>query len=407
MIAEPTGGAANALAPRRNVVLLALCQALFMTGTSMVLTTTALVGLALAEDKTLATLPLGLQFLMTTATTLPAAFIMKRFGRRTGFLIGVAAGAASGVLSTYAIVHGHFGWFTVGGMLLGVYNSFAQYYRFAAAESAAAQFRSQAISLVLAGGVLAAVAGPNLARFSKDLIDAAPFAGSYAGLVLLQLAVGALLMFIRIPRLSAQERREPGRPLAAIARQPVFWVAVLAGMIGYATMSLLMTSTPLAMHAHGHGFSDTAFVIEWHMLGMFVPAFFTGRLIRRYGALNVIAAGAGFTLLGVAVNLTDTTVANFWTALAAVGVGWNFMYIGATTLLTESYTASESAKAQGVNELFIWGTVSIASLSSGALQHLWGWSVVNAAVIPLLLLSLAATTWLRFRRPRASATGVL
>jgi len=398
----PTAATSSASAPRRTVVLLALCQALFMTGNSLVLTTTALVGLALAEDKTLATLPLALQFLVTTATTLPAAFIMKRLGRRAGFLIGVTAGTAGGVLSTYAIVHGNFGGFAAAGALLGVYNSFAQYYRFAAAESAAAQFRSQAISLVLAGGVLAAVAGPNLARFTRELVDAAPFAGSYAALVLLQLAAGAVLLWVRVPPLTAQERRAAGRPLPAIARQPVFWVAVLAGMIGYGTMSLLMTSTPLAMHAHGHTFPDTAFVIEWHMLGMFVPAFFTGRLIRRYGVLNVIAAGGAFTLFGVGTNLTDTEFGNFWIALTAVGIGWNFMYIGATTLLTESYTAAEAAKSQGVNELFIWATVSLASLSSGALQHLWGWSVVNLAVIPLLLLSLAATTWLRVQRARAT-----
>ncbi len=380
---------------RRNVVLLAVCQALFMTGNSAVLTTTALVGLALATDKALATLPLGLTFLVITATTLPAAFVMKRLGRRAGFLIGVGAGASGGALCVYAIVHADFALFAVGSALLGAYNSFAQYYRFAAAESAQPAFRSQAISLVLAGGVLAAVAGPNLARFSKDLVATAPFAGTYAALVLL---------FVTIPRMSERERREPGRPLALIARQPAFVVAVLAGMIGYATMSLLMTSTPLAMHAHGHAFSDTAFVIEWHMLGMFAPAFFTGWLVRRFGALNVILAGGAFTLFGAGVNLSGTEMVNFWIALAAVGVGWNFMYIGATTLLTESYTPAESAKSQGLNELLVWGTVSLASLSSGALQHLWGWSVVNLAVIPLLLLSLTATAWLRLRRARTAPT---
>lgn len=393
---------ATPLATRRNVFLLAICQALFMSGNSLVLTTTALVGLALAADKWLATLPLGLQFLAITATAVPAAHIMKQMGRRAGFLLGVAFGAAGGALSTYAIVRADFTLFAAGGVLLGIYGSFAQYYRFAAAESAAPQFRSQAISLVMAGGVLAAVAGPNIANFSKDLIGAAPFAGSYAALVLLQLLAGALLAFVRVPRLSERDRRDGGRPMWAIARQPVFCVAVLAGMIGYATMSLLMTSTPLAMHAHGHAFSDTAFVIEWHMLGMFVPAFFTGRLIRRFGALNIILAGGGFTLAGVAVNLSGTAVAHFWMALAAVGMGWNFMYIGATTLLTESYTPAEGAKAQGFNELFVWGTVAIASLSSGALQHLWGWAVVNLAVIPLVLLALAATTWLRIQRARSA-----
>lgn len=395
-------GAPNA---RRNVWLLAACQALFMTGVSMVMTVTALVGLALADDKSLATLPLALQFLAATIATMPAALLMKRLGRRTGFTIGIAIGALGGVISTYAILRADFWLFTAGGLFLGVFNSFAQYYRFAAAETADANFRSQAISLVLAGGVFAAVAGPNLARFSVDIYAPVAFVGSYASLVVLQLLAAALVSFMRIPVLTANERQAGGRPLGVIMRQPVFLVAMLAGMIGYATMSLLMTATPLAMHAHGHDFSDTAFVIEWHILGMFAPAFFTGRLIKRFGVLTIIFIGGLLTLSGVAINLTGAAVAQFWVALALVGVGWNFMYIGATTLLTESYTPAESAKAQGVNEMFVWGAVAAASLSSGALQHLWGWVVVNLSVIPLLLIPLTATMWLRSRRaPQPAAS---
>jgi len=251
---------------------------------------------------------------------------------------------------------------------------------------------------VLAGGVAAAVAGPNLARLTKDAIGSVAFAGSYASLILLQLGIALLVIFVRAPAPAGDGPRAAARPFGVIARQPVFWVAVLAGMIGYASMSLLMTATPLAMHAHGHAFSDTAWVIEWHILGMFLPAFFTGDLIRRFGTLDVILAGGALTLSGIGVNLAGTTVPHFWLALALVGVGWNFMYIGATTLLTEAYTAAETAAAQGANELFVWGAVSAASLSSGALQHWWGWGTVNVAVIPILLLPIAATLWLRTRR---------
>jgi len=382
----------------RNVYLLALSQALFMTNASAVATVTALVGLALAEDKSLATLPLGLQFLALTATTLPGAFFMRRYGRRAGFLLGATLGAAGAAVSTYAIVHADFWLFAAAGMLFGAANSFAQYYRFAAVESTTPARRSRAISWVLAGGVAAAVAGPNLARLTKDAIGSVAFAGSYASLILLQLGIALLVIFVRAPAPAGDGPRAAARPFGVIARQPVFWVAVLAGMIGYASMSLLMTATPLAMHAHGHAFSDTAWVIEWHILGMFLPAFFTGDLIRRFGTLDVILAGGALTLSGIGVNLAGTTVPHFWLALALVGVGWNFMYIGATTLLTEAYTAAETAAAQGANELFVWGAVSAASLSSGALQHWWGWGTVNVAVIPILLLPIAATLWLRTRR---------
>lgn len=387
----------------RNVYLLALSQALFMTGISLVMTVTALVGFALADDKSLATLPLALQFVALTASTLPAAFFMRRYGRRAGFLLGSTFGAAGAALSTYAIVQTDFWMFAAAGMLFGAANSFAQYYRFAAAESTSAALRGRAISWVLAGGVLAAVAGPNLARLTKDAIGTVPFAGAYASLILLQLGIVALVLFVRAPTLAHDGPRTAARPFGVIARQPVFWVAVLAGMIGYASMSLLMTATPLAMHAHGHAFPDTAWVIEWHILGMFAPAFFTGDLIRRFGVLHIILAGGAFTLSGIFINLTGTTVSHFWLALALVGVGWNFMYIGATTLLTEAYTATEAARAQGVNELFVWGAVSAASLFSGALQHWWGWATVNLAVIPILLLPIGATLWLRTRRQHAYA----
>lgn len=386
-----------------NVYLLALSQALSMTGVSLVMTVTALVGFALAHEKSLATLPLALLYLGLTACTLPASFFMRRFGRRAGFIVGGLCGATGAGLSSLAIVANDFWMFAVACAFFGAANSFAQYYRFAAAESTDVAHRGRAIAFVLAGGVVAAVAGPNLARLTRDALGPT-FAGSYVALILLQLAIVALVAFLRAPAPVDATASTAARPLATIARQPTFWLAVLAGTIGYSSMSLLMTATPLAMQDHQHSFGDTAWVIEWHLLGMFAPAFFTGNLIRRFGAAQIILAGGALTLTGAGINLSGTALWQFWLALALVGVGWNFMYIGATTLLTQTHTPAESAKAQGVNELLMWGSVSAASLSAGALQYQWGWAAVNLAVLPLLLLPLAGTLWLLARR-RLPVTG--
>jgi MFS family permease len=390
---------------RRNVLILAACQALAMTGSSLLITTAALIGQMLATDKSLATLPLGLQFVATMLTTIPASLLMKRVGRRAGFTVGALFGAGGGLISSLAIFAGSFSGFCLGNTLIGVAMGFALFYRFAAADAADERSRSRAISFVMAGGVVAAVSGPELAKWSRDLFEPALYVGCLAVVAALWAVAVLLLQFVTIPRPSEAERRSTGRPLGVIARQPAFVVAVLGGMIGYGSMSLVMTATPLAMVAHHHDFADAAFVIQWHALGMFAPSFFTGRLIARFGVLNVMLAGAALLVGCIAVNLSGTTMLQFWVALVALGLGWNFLYIGSTTLLTEAYEPAERAKVQALNDFLVFGAVAASSFSSGALQNRFGWDAVNYAVVAPVLLVLFAVLWLRQRRAAAAVVG--
>ncbi|MDX1482863.1 MAG: MFS transporter [Alphaproteobacteria bacterium] len=382
----------------RNVALLAACQALFMTGTSMVLTVTALAGEVLAPGSGLATLPISLQFVVTMLTTLPASFVMRRFGRRLGFQIGAVIGLVGGLLNVVALSHGDFPLFCLGSALIGALNGFAIYYRFAAADSADEEHRSRAISLVLAGGVVAAFTGPNLARLTVDALSAATFAGSFLALAVIQVVTVFLLIFVNIPRLSAEERRDQGRPFGEIVRIPQVPVAIIAAVIGYSSMTLVMTSTPLAMHGSGHHFGSTAFVIQWHVFAMFAPAFVTGHLIKRVGVLPVIVAGAAMNFVGVAVNMTGEGLWQFTVALMALGVGWNFMFVGGTSLLTSVITRAEQAKVQGINDFLVFGSVAVGALSGGALYQALGWQALNLAVVPGLVVALLAALWLWLQR---------
>jgi MFS family permease len=389
--------------PTRNVLLLALCQGLAMTGNAVVMTVSALAGYMLAEDKSLATLPLALQFTATMAATIPASLLMKQIGRRAGFSLGVLVAAAGGAVSSFAIFTANFPLFCLGAAIYGGFNGFALFYRFAAADMASDAFRGKAISLVVTGGVLAAFAGPELAIWSRGWFEPTVFAGCYAAIVGLALAALLLLQLIKIPRPAPEERRQGGRPLGTIMRQPEFVVAALGGMIGYGTMSLVMTATPLAMQAHALEIGDIGFVIQWHILGMYAPGFVTGHLIHRFGVLNVMLAGVVFAVGCVAVNLTGVGILQFWMALVLLGVGWNFLFVGSTTLLTECYTPVEKAKTQAINDFLVFGAVALCSFSSGALQHGFGWQAVNLGVVAPLLVAVTATLWLKRRRATATA----
>ena len=388
---------------RRNVLILAACQALAMTGSSLMMTVSALVGQMLAIDKSLATLPLGLQFTATMLTTIPASLLMKQVGRRAGFALGALIGAFGAGVCTIAVFQNSFVGFCFGNALVGVAMGFALFYRFAAADAADERFRSRAISYVMAGGIVAAVSGPELAKWSRDLFAPAFFAGCFAVIAVLSLAAALLLQYLNMPRPTAEERRQGGRPLGEIARQPVFIVAALGGMIGYGMMSLVMTATPLAMVACAHSFGDAAFVIQWHVLGMFAPSFFTGHLIARFGVLNIMLAGVMLLVGCVVINLSGTELFQFWTALVLLGLGWNFLYIGSTALLTEAYRPTERAKVQALNDFLVFGTVAVSSFSSGALQNQFGWEAVNYAVTVPALLVLMAIFWLRQRRAAVTA----
>lgn len=395
---------------KRNVLLLAICLAFSMSGTSLNMVISALTGKMLADpnatvfipfigtlpEESLATLPLSMQFIGTMMATIPASMFMRRVGRRVGFTIGQIIGAIGAAIACYAILEGSFWLFTLCGLMIGVHNAFWQYYRFAASETASEAFRPHAISLVMAGGVVAAVVGPTLARESQDLLAPVMFAGSYAVVVVLCLITACILQFIRIPKLKIEQQRETGRPMGQIAKQPTFVVAVVAAMLGYAVMSFVMTATPLAMQVCGFDVADTAFVIQWHVLGMFAPSFVTGTLIRRFGVLNIIKIGTVLNIGCVAVNLSGVDIEEFWLGLVLLGVGWNFMFIGGTTLLTSTYTASERNKVQALNDFMVFGTVSVASLSAGMLQNLVGWNAVNMAVIGPVLVVFLAALWLRF-----------
>lgn len=381
----------------RNVVLLALCQALFTTSNAVVITSSALAGQQLAPGSGLATLPLSLQFVATMAVIAPASFVMQRIGRRAGFAIGAGCGVVSGILGCIAILAGWFWLFCLAGLVYGGFIGFAQYYRFAAADVASPKFRPRAIAYVLAGGVVAAIVGPELAKTTRELFAPVLFAGCYLAVAALALATFALLPLVRIPA-SAEAHAGPSRPLLEIARQPAFVVALLGGMVGYGAMSLVMTATPLAMIACAHPFGAAAFVIQWHILGMFAPSLITGRLIDRFGVVRIMLVGCGLLLAAIAAGLSGIELARFWAALTLLGVGWNFLFVGATTLLTTTYRPAEKAKVQGINDLAVFSTVALASLSSGALHHLLGWSAVNLAVLVPLLLVLVALLWLH-RQP--------
>jgi MFS family permease len=385
---------------KKNVLLLAAAQAMMMTGGSLLIATSALVGFRLSPDKTLATLPLAMQMLASLLTSIPASLLMQRIGRRGGFLLGSVLGLAGAALAAWAIVAGSFALFVLAAALSGMFTGFGSYYRFAAADAASEDYKSRAISYVLAGGVVAALVGPNLAHWTHTWL-AAPFAGSFVALTGIMLLSFVTLLFLDIPRRTA-ETGDGGRSLTAIAAQPAFVVAAIGGMFGYGVMALVMTATPLSMHDHHYAFGDTAFVIEWHVLGMFAPSFFTGSLIRRFGVLNVMLAGAVLNAACVLVNLGGTSLAHYWLALTLLGVGWNFLFIGATTLLTETCTPAEKAKTQALNDFLVFGTVTLAVLSAGHLQHHFGWRAVNLGVVPLILVTLAALVWLLRTRSAAA-----
>lgn len=380
----------------RNVPLLALCQSLMMSASTLVVSTSALVGYALAADKAYATLPFALQLIATMCISLPAAMLMKKTGRKHGFMLATLLGIGGGSLCTLGILHGQFVLFTAGGMLLGMFNGFGNYYRFTAADAVDSQHKSRAISLVLAGGVIAAIVGPNLANLTRDTLSQATFAGSYAAIISLYVLSFIVLSFLKLPEanVSSPADNTAARALRQIVRQPKYIVAVICGMFGYGVMSLVMTATPLAMHVHAYPFADTSFVIQWHVLGMYVPSFFTGQLIQRFGLYRIMLLGAIFGLVCIAINLSGTTVTHFWIALSLLGISWNFLFIGATTLLTETYSPVEKFKAQAVNEFIVFSTVAAASLSAGALQHLLGWQAVNLGAIAPLLVIIASLVWL-------------
>src|SRR5260221_2370334 len=334
---------------KRNVGLLAACQAMLFTNNSTLIAINGLAGLALAPHIALATLPVTCWILGGAIGTMPASLHMKRVGGQRGFTLGARWGFAGALICAAAIARQSFWLLCLGPLVWGLSNAYGQSSRFAAADGASGDFKPIAISLVLAGGLVGGVLGPTASRFTVDL-GGTRFLGAYLSLIAFIVVTLVLLRFIRIPTPTTAEQASSGRPLAEIAAQPKFIVAVLAGAIGYGVMNFLMTSTPIAMQACGHTYGDAAFIISSHVVGMFAPSFVTGPLIKRIGVLPVLFCGALLNMVAIGIALSGISVAQFWWSLVLLGVGWNFLYIGGTTLLTETYRPEERAKAQGTND---------------------------------------------------------
>jgi MFS family permease len=374
----------------RNVSVLFLCQTLFNSGRSLMFITSPLIGFAIAPSKAIATLPVALMVIGTVIASIPVSLLLRRVGWRMGFVIGGLIGLAGAGFAVAALIYADFWLLCIGALLFGFYSGFAAYYQFAAADSVPFDFKSNAISLVLAGGVVAAFVGPELAKQGKDLIAGIDFLGAYLFLLALTLATVVIVLAVDIPALTAEQSRHTGRPMREIMRQPMFIVAVLSATAGYAMMSLLMTATPLAM-ARLHPFGETAFVIAWHIFAMYAPGFATGSLIRRFGGLAIVLAGMALQIVAALVGLSGQGVLQFWVALFLLGIGWNFAFTGGSTLLTEIYTPSERAKCQAAFNFIVFGVVSVASLSSGTLFYFFGWEAVSLGAIPVLAVALVVT----------------
>ena len=387
---------------RRNVGLLAACQAMLMTNNATLIAVNGLAGLALAPTPALATLPVTCWVVGGAIATMQASQYMKRVGRRSGLIRGASVGIVGAAICAAAIWQASFWLLCFGALVWGTYNAFGQYYRFVAAEVAAPDFKATAVSLVLAGGLVGGIVGPTLSRYTIDLVGP-KFAGAYLALILFALATMAVLSRIRIPEPTEAEQKASGRPFAEIAAQPKYIVAVTAGAISYGVMNFLMTSTPIAMGVCGHPYGDAAFVISAHVIAMFAPSFFTGSLIKRFGTVQVMLAGAALNVFCIVVALAGVAVANFWWAMVLLGVGWNFLYIGATTLLTETYRPEERAKAQGANETAIFIMMALSSFSSGMIVTNAGWEKVNYAAVPLVAIIVIALFYLATRNRKAPA----
>ncbi len=384
----------------RNALVLSVCQALFISAISINLALAGLIGYSLADDKAFATLPLSLVTVAAALATIFASLWMQRSGRRLGFACGALACTVGGGIAMWAIMRRDFVLFCLGTACIGLFQAFAQYYRLAAADSVPAEGKSKAISAVMTGGVVAAVLGPLIAQWSRNALPGTAFAGAYAAVTVLGL-LSLVLLLAQYKDMHQPAHAQPGfatarqtrRPLAAIVRQPVFIAALANNMLGYAVMIFIMTATPLAMIACDYGVNDSTSVIQWHLVGMFAPSFFTGWLINRYGVAAVLLSGHVLCALCVACAVSGIGLSHFYVALLCLGVGWNFMFVGGTSLLVRSYRPAEQGKTQAASEFSTFAVTALASLAAGQMLASLGWEKVNLAVLPLLLLASFATLY--------------
>ena len=378
-----------------TIYLLTACQAYLFISSTLLITVSALIGLELAENKALATLPLALQFIAVMSCSVPASLAMGRWGRRNGFYFAALVGIVGACLALLAIYQHSLWLFCIATFCFGCFTAFGNYYRFTAPEIVPAEKKNVAISWVMAGGVFAAFIGPNLARWSQDMMEVSRYAGAFVIVIGVYLLSLLTVSFMDLPdAVQSKDSGNKGRPLISIILQPIFVVACLCATLGYATMNLIMTATPLAMHSQQMNLGDTAFVIQWHVVAMFAPSFFTGNLINYFGIGKILLSGALLCLLCVILNLAGQTLWHFWSALVLLGLGWNFLFVGGTTLLTECYSDLEKSRTQAANDFIVFSTVSVTALSSGAIHHHLGWSIVNYCVLPLITCCAISALWL-------------
>ena len=386
----------------RNLWLLAICQGLFLTNNVTFIAINGLVGLNLAPLGWMATLPVMGYVVGGALCTAVVARTQSRFGRKTSFQLGLVVACLSALLCCYAAYSRNFWLLVAATVVAGYYNANAQLYRFVAAELAPPAFREKAVSLVMAGGLIGAVAGPNLAAHTRSLTQV-PFAGAYLALAvvaLLAMALLSLIEFVPAPVKTTSGQADSGRSLSEIMRQPVFIVAASAGALGYGVMNLLMAATPIAMQVCSLPFSDVALVLEWHVIGMFAPGFFTGHLIRRFGTLPIMAAGLGLNVMCVLIALSGVDFMQFLSALFLLGLGWNFLFTGSTTLALTAYRPEEKDRAQGALNFCVFAVLAVSSLSSGVLVTTQGWRLLNLGSLLPLALTGAALGWLALSRRR-------
>jgi MFS family permease len=387
----------------RNLWLLALCQGLFLTNNVTFIAINGLVGLALAPYGWMATLPVMGYVVGGALATGIVARAQAALGRQRSFQLGLAVGLASALLCGYAAVTRNFWLLCAATVVAGYYAANASLYRFASAELATPETREKAVSLVMAGGLIGAVLGPALAARTRDMF-AVPFAGAYLSLAGVALLAMLLLSRIKFPSVPPKAQQDGGRPLREIMRQPVFIVAAGAGALGFGVMNLLMAATPIAMQQCGLPFSDAALVLEWHVIGMFAPGFFTGHLIKRFGAIPVMAAGVALNLGCIAIALTGVELRQFLSALFLLGVGWNFLFTGSTTLSLSAYAPEERDRAQGALNFFVFATLALSSLASGVLVTTQGWTLLNYGSLVPVALTGAGLAWLWLRGNARPAT---
>ncbi|MEX0751575.1 MAG: MFS transporter [Xanthobacteraceae bacterium] len=388
---------------RRNVLVLATAQALGGSNTIIVVTTGGIVGAMLAPDKGLATLPITMMVIGMWLGTLPVGAMARRFGRRFALQAGSVMGLFAGLICYLAVLQGSFGLFLLGTFCSGLYGASHQSYRFAAADTASENFRAKAVSWVLAGGVVSALIGPQLIIFTKELLPPFLFAATYLGQAALALLTALVLVFVKIPRPAPVTSKSGGRPLAQIVLTPRFITAAVCGAVSYGMMNLVMTSAPLAMLACDHSVTDATLGLQWHVLSMYFPSFFTGGLIGRFGLNRIVVLGLALLFGSALIAVSGITLLHFWSALVLLGVGWNFAFVGATTMVTQCYTAEERNKVQAFNDFLVFGSMALASFSSGQLLAKFGWTAVNEVVFPAVLAAAALLLWRQLRERKGAA----